>query len=309
MAKKIPPHVKVVLESKVEEVENAKRISFSQLLDYLTCHHRWDLLHRQKVMKSIPNINLIFGTAMHEVIQEWLQVIYTVSAAAAEEMPLSNMLSEKLYNLYKEEKVKYGEHFSTPEELSEYYEDGVRILEYLVKKRSMYFSTKQVYLAGIETLLYQELKPGFYFKGFVDLILYDEKEDKWIIIDIKTSKSGWNSYTKSDENKISQVLLYKEFFSRQFNIPVEKIEVKYFIIKRKVMEEAEYEVMKRRVQEFEPPAGTAKRKKALSNIEEFVQNVLSEDGEYIDKPYLPASNAKSCKFCIFKDSEYCSHGV
>ena len=46
------------------------------------------------------------------------------------------------FNVEKEpdaEKEKYGKHFSTSEELSEFHNDGVEILEYVRKKRSVYW--------------------------------------------------------------------------------------------------------------------------------------------------------------------------
>ena len=64
------------------------------------------------------------------------------------------------------------------------------IFEFLKKKRGAYFSTKNTMLAGIETLLYQEIKPGIVFIGLIDLVFYNKYLDRWTIIDIKTSTSG-----------------------------------------------------------------------------------------------------------------------
>ena len=52
------------------------------------------------------------------------------------------------------------------------------------------------------------------------------------IIDIKTSTNGWNDYAKKDENKQFQLLLYKQYFSEQYGIPLDKIEIEFFILKR-----------------------------------------------------------------------------
>ena len=62
-------------------------------------------------------------------------------------------------------------------------------------------------------------------KGFIDLVFYDERVDEWTIVDIKTSTKGWNKWAKADDKKKAQLLLYKEFFSKQFNIPLDKIKV------------------------------------------------------------------------------------
>jgi hypothetical protein len=89
-------------------------------------------------------------------------------------------------------------------------------------------------LAGVETLLYQELRPGVMFKGLIDLVFYNKYLDEWTIIDIKTSTSGWRDQQKKNPNLTAQVILYKEFFSKQFGIPKDKINVEYFIVKRRV---------------------------------------------------------------------------
>ena len=113
------------------------------------------------------------------------------------------------------------------------------ILNFLKKKRAGYFSTKNMMLAGVETLLYQDIKPGVKFKGLIDLVFYHKNLDEWTIMDIKTSTSGWRDNQKKNPNLTAQVVLYKEFFSRQFNIPKEKINVEFFIVKRRVPAEAD----------------------------------------------------------------------
>ena len=44
----------------------------------------------------------------------------------------------------------------------------------------------------------------------------DTELDKIYIYDIKTSTRGWNDTEKKDDSKIAQILLYKEYFSKQF---------------------------------------------------------------------------------------------
>jgi hypothetical protein len=187
--------------------------------------------------------------------------------------------------------------------------DGKHILDFLKKKRGAYFSTKGVYLAGIETLLYQELRPGVVFKGLVDLVFYDERVDEWTIMDIKTSTSGWNKFAKNDDKRKSQILLYKEFFSRQFNIPIEKINVEYFILKRKVPKDAEFASMQKRVQEFKPADGPRKMKQAVALMENFVKTAVDMDGDYIDKEYLPSPSKSACMFCAIKEMRLCPDAV
>jgi hypothetical protein len=228
----------------------------------------------------------------------------------ANEMDLEALLLENMHKAYKAQKAMYShEHFSDQKELESFLKDGVAILDFLKKKRVVYFSSKNTYLAGIETLLYQELRPGVFFKGLIDIVLYNETVDKWYVIDLKTSTSGWSDYVKKDDTKIAQVLLYKEFFAKQFNIDIDKIEVVYYILKRKVPMEAEFASMQRRVQEFKPPSGKIKTGKAVSMMNRFVQETLDQAGNFFDKDFQATPSESSCRFCVFRNNPICPQGV
>ena len=56
--------------------------------------------------------------------------------------------------------------------------------------------------------------------------------------------------TKPDKNKTDQLLLYKSFYSKQHDVPLDRIDVEYFIVKRKLYEGLDFP--QRRVQTFVP---------------------------------------------------------
>lgn len=310
MPKKIPQLVKLVQESKIKQTKANKHISYSQLSSFETCPKQWYLTYVKNLAPYKPSIHAVFGTAMHETIQSWLEVLYNDTIKKANEMDLHSLLQENMVKAYKAQKAMYShEHFSDQNEMNLFYLDGVHILDFLKKKRVLYFSNKNTYLAGIETLLYQELRPGVFFKGLIDIVLYNETVDKWYIIDLKTSTSGWSDYVKKDNTKIAQVLLYKEFFAKQFNIDIDKIEVIYYILKRKVPMEAEFASMQRRIQEFKPPSGKVKRGEAVSMMSRFVKETLDESGNFFDKEFQATPSESSCRFCIFRNNPICPQGV
>ena len=247
---------------------------------------------------------------MHETIQSWLETMYHGKVKDANDMNLDQLLYDNIIKAYKANKAMNShQHFSTSDELTQFWIDGKHILNYLKKKRGTYFSTKTMMLAGVETLLYQELRPGVQFKGFIDLVFYHPISDTWTIMDIKTSTSGWRDEAKKDEKKIAQILLYKEFFAQQFDIDIEKIDVEYFILKRRVPKDAEYAAMERRVQTFRPPSGKIKRGKALSMMNEFVETAVDQNGEYIDREYPTNPSKWGCNFCAFKEMRICPDAV
>lgn len=311
MAKKVGKNILAIQEFCKPEIDYTyqKSISYSQTLSYNTCPHQWALRYIENQLEYKPTIHTVFGTAVHEVIQEWLTILYQESVKKANEMDLSKMLEDKLLSIYVSEKEKYGNHFSTSEQLSEFYADGVGILNYIKKKRASFFGTKNTKLVGVEIPLVLELRKNIYFKGYIDLLLYDEQDNKYIIFDIKTSTSGWNASAKKDDKKLAQLLLYKEFLAKQFNIDIDQIDVKYFIVKRKVPSDPEYPTMGRRIQEFIPPSGKIKRGQAMNSLTKFIEDAFDDQGKYIIKGYEQRPSKMNCMFCEFKQTQYCRAGV
>jgi hypothetical protein len=299
MSKKLKGKVKQVWESKIKQSPSKnKHISYSSISTYNKCPKLWELQYLRNAVPFTQNIYTCFGTAMHETIQEWLTVMYHGKVKEAMDMNLKDLLYNNMIKAYRSGKAQMGhEHFSTQEELTQFWIEGNHILEWLKKKRTAYFSSKTMMLAGVETLLYQEIRPGVMFKGLVDLVFYHPNDDSWTIMDIKTSTSGWRDSQKKNPNLTAQVILYKEFFSKQFDVPKEKINVEYFIVKRRVPKDADFASMQKRVQEFRPNAGPRKTKQVLEQMNKFIADVVDENGEYIDKEYKCTNPFGKCEHC------------
>lgn len=299
MPKKLKGPVKKVWESKIKQSPSKNtHISYSSLSTYQKCPKLWELQYLRGAVPFKQNIYTCFGTAMHETIQSWLEVMYHDKVKTANDMNLDQLLYDNMIKAYKRGKAQNGhEHFSSQEELTQFWIEGKHILNFLKKKRSGYFSTKTMMLAGVETLLYQEIKPGVMFKGLVDLVFYHPNNDSWTIMDIKTSTSGWRENQKKNPNLTAQVVLYKEFFAKQFGIDRDKINVEYFIVKRRVPAEADFASMQRRVQEFRPNAGPRKTKQIIEGMNKFISEVLDENGQYVDQEYKCKSPMGVCSNC------------
>ena len=299
MAKKLKGLVKKVWESKIKQRPSKyKHISYSSLSTYNKCPKLWELQYLRGEVPFRQNIYTCFGTAMHETIQEWLTVMYHDKVKAANDMNKHQLLYSNMIKAYKQGKAQNGhEHFSTQDELTKFWIDGKHILDFIEKKRGAYFSTRNMMLAGVETLLYQEIQPGVVFKGLVDLVFYHPNTDRWTIMDIKTSTSGWRDAQKKNPNLTAQVILYREYFAKQFNIDKDRIDVEFFIVKRRVPAEAEFASMQKRVQEFRPNAGPRKTKQIITSMNKFIDEVIDENGEYIDKDYKCTNPFGKCEHC------------
>ena len=271
------------------------------------CPQRWKLNYIDKVTESEPSIHLLFGTAMHEVIQTWLEVMYHDSVKNANKLNLEQRLHDKMMELFQRDKEAYGKNPCTLEELREFFQDGVDILDFLKKRRADYFSKRGYKLIGCEVPIEVDLKKNVKIVGYLDLVILDEFHNTITIYDIKTSTRGWNKWMKKDENKTQQLLLYKQFYAKQYNHPIENIEVEYFIVKRKLWEEAMFP--QKRVQKFSPASGTVSMNKVAKRLNTFLDLAFDDEGERISDNIIPTPSKKACKWCEFNQTEYCSVGV
>jgi len=273
---------------------------------YSECPYRWKLNYVDKLRVSESNIHLIFGSAMHEVIQKYLNIMYNDSVKNADLMNLDEMLRDKLIEQFKEAEEKDGKPPCTKEELMEFFDDGVAIIDFFKKRRAEYFIKRGYTLIGCEVPIEVDMKNNIKMVGYLDIVLHDEILDVIKIIDIKTSTMGWNKWMKKDENKTQQLLLYKQFYSKQYDHPIQRIEVEYFIVKRKLWEKAMFP--QKRVQKFSPASGKPSMNKVNNRLLKFINEAFDESGSHKDDMVATPSK-KACKWCEFKKTEHCEWGM
>ena len=283
------------------------KISYSQISMFNECPLRWKLNYIDKLSISESSIHLIFGTAMHEVLQTYLEVMYNDSIKNADLLPLEEMLRDKLIEQFKIAEEDDGKAPCTKEDLQEFFQDGVEILDFFKKKRGDYFSKRGYKLIGCEVPIEYDLKDNIRMVGYIDIVMLDEISNTIKIYDIKTSTRGWNKWMKADKNKTQQLLLYKQFYSKQYNHPIDKIEVEYFIVKRKLWEKAMFP--QKRVQKFSPASGTVSMNKVLEGLDLFLEKAFTDEGEKTSVNIVPTPSKKACRWCEFNQTEYCSVGV
>ena len=261
-----------------------RTVSYSQYSIYSTCPHKWYLTYVENKAPYQASIHTVFGTAFHETLQEYLRVMYNETKTAANKMDLEALFQERFRAVYQKEYEGTKTHFTNPAEMRDFYDDGIAILQWIKKKSGGLFTTRNVRLLGIELPLLLKIANNVYYKAFIDFALYDEDLNKLYIYDIKTSTRGWSDNEKKDETKVAQILLYKEYFARQYGFDVEQIDVEFFIVKRKIFEQSEYPIP--RVQEFKPASGKSKRRQAIEKFESFVKDCFDEGGKPRIKSYI-----------------------
>ncbi len=321
MPKKIPNIVKEIKNNPPQEINFAyqKNISYSQMSIFRGCPHRWKLQYKDKIKRFTSSIHTVFGTAIHETMQHYLDIAYEKSFAAADrEIDIKEYFQEKFIGEYQVQYKKNNDsHFSDAVEMREFFEDGAAILDWFKKKRSRYFSKKGTYLVGCEVpiaIAPNKMYNNVLYMGYLDVVTYNERSDTFKIIDIKTSTKGWNKFAKKDESKQYQLLLYKQYFSEQYNIPLDKIEIEFFILKRKVLDWDDDKIMSPhqayRVQTFTPPSGKIKLNRAKNAINDFIKECFNSSGNIKEREYIKSPSKWNCTFCPFKEEqELCGEGI
>jgi len=272
-------------------------VSYSQIMMYNTCPQQWYLKYVKNEGTFEENIHLIFGSAMHFVVQKYLTTVYHKSAKEADAMDLEKILYDELKSQFSRVVEKSKKYPATKEQLLEFYYDGVEILRWFKKHRSDYFSKKGYELLGCEVPIIIDLDEHIQFMAYIDIVLRDNIGEKILIKDFKTSTRGWNEYQKKDDRKTQQMVLYKKMYSDKYDIPIDRIEIEYIILKRKLYENVDYP--QKRLQRFTPASGKPTVNKVMNNFKEFLTNCFTSEGERIDKQYYKNASDSNCRFCEF----------
>lgn len=283
-----------------------KIVSYSQYSRYRKCPKSWELRYVRKHKIPAASIYFVYGTAMHETIQEFVHTIYTHSVKKANTLPLPEILLSKMKSEYMAAVESYGSHFSSKQELSEFYSDGCDILNFLKKKRTKYFTSKKMQLVGVELPLVvhpDESRPSVKLQQHLDLVLRDKSDGKYKIIDIKTAKNGWNKWKRADKTTTNQLVLYKQEFCRFYDISPDMVEIEYLILRQKIDEDSLWPIP--RISQFKPANGSISMKKAKADFMNFINECFDENGEYIDKshPALTGKGGFNCMYCEYCDRE------
>lgn len=316
MAKKVPKIVKEIRNNPPTEVNYAyqKNISYSQMSIFRGCPYRWKLQYKDKIRRFTSSIHTVFGTAIHETLQSYLGLMYNVSTVAADGLDMEGTFQSNFINEYqKQYKSNNDSHFSSAEEMREFFEDGMGILTWFKKRKTKYFSKRGWHLVGCEipiVIAPNKMYNNVLYTGFLDIVMYHEPTNTFKIIDIKTSTRGWGDKDKKNEDKQFQLLLYKQFFSEQYNIPIDSIDIEFFIVKRKVMDIDDEKLMSPhqayRVQTFTPPSGKIKISRAKNAINDFINECFNSNGEIKDLEYPKSPSKWNCGFCPYgEDKELC----
>ena len=283
-----------------------KSISHSQFTAYNECNLKWKLRYIDKLSLSGGNIHTLFGSAMHTDLQEYLTTMYNKSIVEAEKLKLDVMLKEQMIKEFNIIRARWKMIPCEQKEMVEFYQDGVEIIKHFKKHRNKYFMKKNYELVGIEVPIFMNVQEGVQLKSFLDVVIRNKVSGRITIIDLKTSTRSWTDFHKKNFYKKAQLLMYKQFYSEKFDVPLENIDVYFLILKRKIAKKSDWPIS--RLQKFEPAHGKPSVNKTMKAFNEFRELIFDSKGNHrIDRQY-PAKPGSACKFCEFYDTEHCEWG-
>lgn len=286
------------MESEIKK----KRVSYSQYSKWFKCPRSWQLDYIEGLRKYEGSVNTCFGTAMHECLQLYIETLYTKGHVEADSLKLFDVFKTAFDRELELDKTKNKLQY-TEDEYTEFCFDAEDIISEFTKpvNRLKNFPSKKYEFIGAEIPLELDVKNNVTFIAFIDLVLKDKTSGKYKIIDFKTSSSGWNSYMKDDESKYSQLLLYKAFYSKKFEVSLDDIEVEFFILKRKLYENVAYS--QSRIQLYEPSHNKSAVVETIKSFTDFIDAGFESNGEFKksgDFPKVPGKGKKHCRYCPHK---------
>ncbi len=287
-----------------------KHISHSQYIMWSNCPQQWKMTYIDKLAKGEDSIHSVFGSAMHDTVQFWLDVVYNRSMLMARTMDLSDYLKERMVAHFKRTTIEADGQKTfvcDKETLMEFYHDGVEILGWLQKNVERFFGTLEWRLEGVEIALNVPVRTNVKFRGYLDIVLRHKLTGAIKIIDLKTSTKGWGKWTKEDKPKTDQLLLYKEYYAKKYDLALDAISIDYYILRRKIPTVSDWPIP--RVSQFAPAHGTPSMNKMRKRVDAFLDSCFDEEGRYLTEGYEVTPSKSSCRFCSYNQTKHCSDGV
>jgi len=271
------------------EIENIGKthISFSEFSLYNQCGHRHLIEKHLGIEPQPPSIHLFFGNAVHEAIEVTLK----------ENLSLDDRISffKTTFRKYMMDNMKESPDFFETDNFLDQGENILRILD-LEEIKNEYD------VVSIEEPLYEQMYKGFYFKGFLDLVLQHKKTKRYKVDDWKTSGQAWDvDRKKKDVIFTYQMPLYKFFWARKHNIPLDQIDCEYIVLNRlknKKKPEGGYG----EVQLVTLDSSKAVMKAALNKLTDSMRSIHGD--RYFPKVKHYGNERFGCMFCAYKGGNH-----
>lgn len=259
-------------------------VSYSEVMDWVECSYRHKLKHIDKLDKDGPTEHTEFGSVIHDAIEQYLLGAAPLDAAVTGQKVIDALTA--LPN-FKDDPQPWA--------------DSVKPIfdEFpgFMAENFQNFSVVDAEHQLMETL---DRKKDRFFKGFIDGVFKAERldlrkknpepEEVYWIVDWKTTSWGWTGDKKRDQHKQMQLVLYKYFWCRKNNIPIDKVKCAWVLLKRTGKPGAHIELVPVSV-------GEKAIEKALSIVYSMIGSVEKK---------IFTKNRNHCRFCPYFRTEHCT---
>ena len=260
-------------------------ISFSQFRNWVHCPYYHKVVYIDKLYRFPGNEHTSFGTAIHNT--------YEKSIVTEEKFDKALHFNKKYLELLKElsgKGVKFNKKL-----VEDMREQGAELAPLAIPALKEYFGEYEIF--SVEEEIYETIhefpKKEFKFKGFIDLVL-KTKDGKYHIIDWKTCSWGWNSQKRSDPIINYQLVFYKHFFAKKYDIDPKKIEIYFALAKR--TKPGPRSKNKERIEIFRTTSGAKKTDNALNYLIKALHNMVNG---------VSIKNRLSCNRCDIYKTKFC----
>ena len=211
-----------------------KHISYSEWKNWHICPHYHKLTYIDKVTQFQGNIFTAFGKALHTVCELTLTAPEKYRGSGTIEALVKEQFLKELKALPEGEQQRAKRDFK----LKEWLVSGVEIIPDLYRCLTEKFGKlgEDWEVLAAEEQLYEPIteftEAEKNFKGFIDLVVMSKKDKKVHLIDWKTCSWGWKREKKSDTILSYQMVYYKHFWSRKYDVDPKDVDCHFVLLKR-----------------------------------------------------------------------------
>lgn len=276
-----------------------KHISYSEFRNWKICPYYRHLTYDKRINVFEGNIYTAFGKALHEVCEKTL--IHPKKFTGIPQ--IKDFFKENFMKELKKLPELDVEHLKK-DNLSKWVKSAEEIIpEIYVALRNQFgknFKIQKNVLAA-EEILMEPIgtfnKKPMKFKGFIDLVVADEENNKIHLIDWKTCSWGWNSKKKSDTLIAQQLVFYKYFYCKKHGIDPSNVETYFALLKRTAKEGNKVEFVR-------VTSGKKRIENALNELNKALHNITL--GNHIKNKLSCTSCSHRPGECEFYRTEHCT---
>ena len=275
-----------------------KHISYSEWKNWVICPHYHKLTYIDKVKQFEGNIYTAFGKALHTLCEETL----TKTEQYRSQEKITTLLKEQFVKELKALPVDEQQRAANDFDLRQWMNHGIEIIPDLYKSLVQKFGKlgEDWHVLAAEERLYEPITEftdaDKKFKGFIDLVVYTKIDEKVHLIDWKTCSWGWRREKKSDKTLAYQLVFYKHFYSKKYDVDPKDLECHFVLLKRTAKPGSKVEFVR-------ITAATKRTTDALKSLTTALYNITNE--RYIKN----RNSCTKCKqrpgVCEFYQTEYC----